>query len=74
MTEFWNSVVTVLLAIIGVAFLAVIVSKQANTPAVLQAGSQAFSGALGTALSPITANIGSAGQLPSLTQGAGYIV
>lgn len=48
-----NSVVTVLLAIVGVAILAVILSKNSNTVNVLGAGSTAFSGALGTALSPI---------------------
>lgn len=49
-----TAVVTVLLAIIGVALLAVIVSRQAATTSVLSAGSGAFSGALCTALSPIT--------------------
>lgn len=48
------SVVTVLTAIIGVAIIAVLVSKNANTTGVLSAGGQAFSGALGTALSPVT--------------------
>lgn len=54
MTEFWNSVVTILIAIIGIAALALIVSRQSNTTGVLTAGSQAFSGALATALSPVT--------------------
>ena len=49
-----SSVVTVLTAIIGVAIIAVLVSKQANTANVIQAGGSAFSGALGTALSPVT--------------------
>lgn len=49
-----TSVVTVLTAIIGVAIIAVLVSKQANTTGVIQAGGSAFSGALGTALSPVT--------------------
>jgi hypothetical protein len=54
MNQLWSGVVAVLMAIIGVAILSVIVSKNANTTAVLQAGQQAFSGALGTALSPVT--------------------
>jgi hypothetical protein len=54
MNQVWGGVVTVLMAIIGVAILAVIVSKNSNTTGVLSAGSSAFSGALGTALSPIT--------------------
>lgn len=49
-----TSVVTVLTAIIGVAIIAVLVSKNANTAGVLSAGSSGFSQALGTALSPVT--------------------
>lgn len=49
-----TSVVTVATAIIGVAIIAVLVSKNADTSAVLNAGGSAFSNALGTALSPVT--------------------
>lgn len=49
-----TSIVTVLMAIIGVAIIAVLVSKNAQTGAVLNAGGQAFSGVLGTALGPVT--------------------
>lgn len=49
-----TSVVTILTAIIGVAILAVLVSPRAQTAGVLQAGGRAFSGVLGSALSPIT--------------------
>lgn len=56
MNQLWSGVVAVLMAIIGVAILAVLVSKNANTTGVLKAGGQAFSGALGTALSPVTGN------------------
>jgi len=49
-----NSIVTIALAILGVATLSVILSKNSNTTAVIGAGSQAFSGGLGVALSPIT--------------------
>jgi hypothetical protein len=58
-----NSVVTVLVAIIGVAIVAVLVSRNANTTGVISAASTGFSGALGTALSPVT---GSGGGLPNL--------
>jgi hypothetical protein len=54
MNNIWSGVVAVLMAIIGVAILAVLVSRNSNTTGVLGAGSQAFSNALGTALSPIT--------------------
>lgn len=49
-----TAVVTVLMAIVGVAIIAVLVSKNANTTGVIQAGSAGFSQSLGTALSPIT--------------------
>lgn len=49
-----GGVVTVLLAIIGVAIIAVLVSSSANTSNVLSAGSSAFSSSLGAALSPVT--------------------
>lgn len=49
-----TSVVTVLVAIVGVAIIAVLVSKNANTSGVLTAGGNAFSSALGAALSPVT--------------------
>lgn len=49
-----SSVVTVLTAIIGVAIIAVLVSKNANTTGVISAGGSAFSQALGTAISPVT--------------------
>lgn len=48
-----TSVVTVLTAIIGVALIAVLVSKNANTTNVITSGAQGFSTALGTALSPV---------------------
>lgn len=48
------SIVTVLTAIIGVAIIAVLVSRQSVTGDVLSAGGDAFSSILGTALSPNT--------------------
>jgi hypothetical protein len=76
MTEFWNSVVTIAIAIIGIAGLAVLVSRQAQTPQVLTAAGGAFSGALGTALSPVTGSGSGFGNFPSLnigSSGASYI-
>jgi membrane protein implicated in regulation of membrane protease activity len=68
MNQIWGGIVTVLTAIIGVAILATLVSKQANTAGVLQAGGSAFSGILGTALSPVTGGggLGSIGNIGSL--------
>jgi hypothetical protein len=49
-----TAVVSILMAIVGVAIIAVLVSKNANTTGVIGAGAQGFSSALGTALSPVT--------------------
>ena len=54
--------VTVLTAIIGVAIVATLVSKQANTAGVLTAGGNAFSSILKTAVAPVSGG-------SSLTQG-----
>lgn len=54
MNEILGGVITIAVAIIGVATLSVIVSKQSNTANVIGAASQGFSGALATAISPIT--------------------
>jgi len=59
-----TSIVTVLTAIIGVAIIAVLVSKNANTTGVISSGGSAFSSILGTALSPVTG-----GGFGSLTGG-----
>jgi hypothetical protein len=53
-----NSVVTVAVAIIGVAIVAVLVSRNANTSGVISSASQGFSTALGTALSPVSGSGG----------------
>jgi hypothetical protein len=54
MSHFGEQVVAVLTAIIGVAILAVIVSKRSNTANVISSGANAFSQALSVAVSPIT--------------------
>lgn len=61
-----TSIVTVLMAIIGVAIIAVLVSRNANTTGVINAGSNAFSGILGTALSPVAGGSGFTGNLGGL--------
>lgn len=53
-----SSIVTVTTAIIGVAIIAVLVSKNAQTSQVIGAGGSAFSQALGTAISPVTGGNG----------------
>ena len=70
-----TSIVTVLTAIIGVAIIAVLVSRNAQTGSVISAGGQAFSGVLGTALGPVTGGSSLGGiRIPtiSFTGGGGY--
>lgn len=59
-----NSVVTVAVAIIGVAIVAVLVSRNANTSQVISSASQGFSGALSTALSPVSSGGTNFGGFP----------
>lgn len=64
-----TSVVTVLMAIVGVAIIAVLVSRNANTTGVISAGGNSFANALGAATAPITSNTFSIG-LAGLSGGA----
>lgn len=52
--KFWNTIVTIGTGIIGVAIVAALISPNAQTANVAKAAGGAFSGALGTALSPLT--------------------
>ncbi|MGH7783490.1 MAG: hypothetical protein ACREO5_06595 [Candidatus Binatia bacterium] len=54
MKDITAAIVTVAVAIVGIALLAVLVSKNAQTPQVLSAAGSAFSGAIGAAVSPLT--------------------
>jgi hypothetical protein len=49
-----EKITTIAVAIVGVAILAVLVSKNANTSGVIKAAGGAFSQALGVAISPVT--------------------
>lgn len=55
------SVVTVATAIVGLAIIAVLVSKNANTSSVIQAGGSAFSGAISAATNPFSGSSGISG-------------
>jgi len=59
------------MAIVGVAIIAVLVSRNANTTGVIQASGNAFSGSLATALSPVTGGSGFGGF--SGQGGAGFL-
>lgn len=64
--QLFTSVVSILTAIVGVAIIAVLVSKNANTAGVIRAGGDAFSQSLGVAVSPVTGQAGGGFTLPSL--------
>lgn len=54
MNKLTGSIVSIAVAIIGLATLAVLVSRQADTGNVIRSAGQAFSGAIGAAVSPVT--------------------
>ena len=54
MSPFLESLTTITVAVIGLAVIAVLVSKKAQTPAVIQASGSAFGNALGVAEAPVT--------------------
>ncbi len=51
-----NGGVSIAIAIVGVALLAVLVSRNAQTPAVIQASGNAFANALNAATGPVSGN------------------
>jgi hypothetical protein len=62
-----GSIVTIATGIIGVAILAVLVSKNANTSGVIASAGNAFSSALGVAEGPVTG--GGMGNIGGYTGG-----
>lgn len=56
MNQITEAIVTIASLIIGVAILSVLVSPNAQTSSVIQAGSSGFVNALATAQSPVTGN------------------
>lgn len=65
--DFWGTLSAIGLAIVGVAILALVVSKNSNTAGVITATGNAYSGALGVALSPVTGTGGTGSSLGSLS-------
>jgi len=59
MSNITESIVTILTAVIGVAILSVLVSRNSNTAGVLEAAGDSFGSVLGVAVSPITGGGGS---------------
>lgn len=62
MTNFWEGIVSIAIAIVGVALLAVLVSRNAQTPQVITASGNAFARALGAATGPVMGGMGSLGN------------
>lgn len=56
MGKMGEQITVVILAIVGVAVLATLLSKNANTSNVLKAAGQGFNSILGAALSPVAGN------------------
>ena len=54
MSSITEAFVTILTAIVGLAIIATLVSRNANTPAVIQASASGFNNALATAEAPVT--------------------
>lgn len=54
MNTLTEMIITVAVAIVGLAMVSVLVSKKSQTPAVIQSAGSAFSNALGVAESPVT--------------------
>lgn len=63
MNNITEGVVTIATAIIGLAIVAVLVSRNAQTPSVIQSAASGFNNALGVAEAPVTG----AGYSPNLT-------
>lgn len=60
-----EKVVTIGVAIVGVATLAVLVSRNANTAGVIKAGGGAFAEALRAATGPVMGGVGMNGFTPT---------
>lgn len=65
------TLVTIIAGVIGLAIVAVIVSKNAQTPTVLTSGGTALSSIIGAAVSPVSGGntFGAAGQTVAGTSG-----
>lgn len=69
MNSLWSGIVTIAVAIIGVAIVAVIVSRNAQTPQVISSAGNAFAKALSAATGPVSGGMGSFGISPGLGMG-----
>lgn len=54
MNSFMESVATIGLAVIGLAMVAVLISRRSNTAGIIQAGASGLANNIGVAISPVT--------------------
>lgn len=67
-----TAVVSIVLAIIGLASLSVVLSKNANTSGVLQSAAQGLSTDIGAAVAPIGGGGLGSLSMPTLSAGNGF--
>lgn len=72
MNDLTNAVVSIALAIVGVALLATLVSRNANTVGVINASGSAFARGLAAATAPVTGGGMFAGSIGNTQYGPGY--
>lgn len=68
MNSFVEGVATIALAVIGLAMVAVLISRNSNTAGVIRAGASGLANNIGVAISPITG----ASYSPDLSYGGGF--
>jgi hypothetical protein len=66
MNDAWSGIISVALAITGIAIIAVLVNKQANTAGIIQAASGGFAQDIQAAVSPVTGGGMGMGNFSSL--------
>jgi hypothetical protein len=66
MTQFGEAIVTIAVAIVGIAILAVLVSPKAQTANVITSAGRAFSSAIGAATGPVTGSGFAGSYSPSI--------
>lgn len=72
MSDLTNAVVSIALAIVGVALLATLVSRNANTVGVINASGSAFARGLAAATAPVTGSGMFGGSIGNSQYGPGY--
>lgn len=68
MNSFMESVATIALAVIGLAIVAVVVSRNSNAAGIIRAGASGLANNIGVAISPVTG----ASYSPDLSYGSSF--